>query len=101
MFPSKIGVSDRFIPGQIFVGRTITYKKHCKNEFGEYVQTHESHGNSMETQTTAAIALRLTGNSQGGYYFYSLQTGRRIDRGACTTIPVPQLVIDRVHALAD
>ena len=39
--------------------------------------------------------------AQGGYYFYSLKTGQWIDRGTCSLLPVPQLVIDRAHALAD
>ena len=90
-----------FSDGQIIVGRIITDDKHCKHAFDNYIQTHESHDNSMDTRTTDAIALRPTGNAQGGYYFYILQTGRRIDRVACTPIPVPQLVIDRIHALAD
>jgi hypothetical protein len=54
----------------------------------------------MATRTTGTITLRPTGNTQGGYYFYSLGTGRRLNRNQWTPLPMPAEVIDRVHALA-
>jgi hypothetical protein len=78
----------------------IDYSKHCQLEFGTYVQTHEEHDNSMHARTTGTIALRPTGNLQGGYYFFSLTTGRRLNRNNWTVIPMPNEVIDRVHTLA-
>jgi hypothetical protein len=77
----------------------INYAKHCKLEFGTYVQTHEDHDNSMATHTTRAIALRPTGNQQGGYYFYSLTTGFRINQNRWTSLPLPNEVIDHVRNL--
>ena len=56
-------------------GHNLDYNKHIKLEFGEYVQTHEEHDNTMATRTTGAIACRPTGNTEGGHYFYSLTTG--------------------------
>jgi hypothetical protein len=53
----------------------------------------------MATQTTGAIALRPTSNAQGGYYFLSLTTGRRLNRNRWTKLPMPADVIDRVHTL--
>jgi len=50
-------------------GQKITYNKHSKVEFGAYVQTHKKHNNSMESRTSGAIALRPSGNEQGGHYF--------------------------------
>jgi hypothetical protein len=73
---------------------------HCQLEFGEYVQVHESHDNSMLTRTTGAIALRPTGNAQGGYFFMSLTTGKRLARYAWTALPMPGEVIVHVHSLA-
>jgi hypothetical protein len=64
------------------------------------VQTHEQHDNTMRKRTIGAIALRPNGNSQGGYYFMSLSTGRRIDRQTWTELPMPSDVIDRVHTFA-
>ena len=69
-------------------------------EFGEYVQTHEEHDNSMVTRTVGAIATCPTGNTQGGYYFICLDTGWRINRRDWTTLPMPSEVVDHVHRLA-
>lgn len=54
----------------------------------------------MDSRTAGAIALRPTGNAQGGYYFMSLSTGRRLNRNNWTILPMPNEVIDRVHNLA-
>ena len=40
-FPPKDGVSTSLSPSAIVTGHTIDYVKHCKLEFGQYVQTHE------------------------------------------------------------
>jgi hypothetical protein len=54
----------------------------------------------MATRTTGAIALRPTGNVQGRYLFYRLNTGRALTRNQWTELPMPNEIIDRVHALA-
>ena len=33
------------------------------------MQTNEEHTNSMASRTVGAIAMRPTGNEQGGYFF--------------------------------
>ena len=53
----------------------------------------------MATRTTGAIALRPTGNAQGGYYLYSLSTGRVLSRNHWTPLPMLKEVIDRLHVL--
>jgi hypothetical protein len=99
-FPVNDGVSKVLSPRSLIVGMEIDYSKHCQLEFGTYVQTHEEHDNSMHARTTGAITLRPTGNLQGGYYFFSLTTGRRLNRNNWTVLPMPNEVIDRVHTLA-
>jgi hypothetical protein len=99
-FPITNGVSDQLSPRTIVTGRMIDYTKHCKYEFGEYVQTHEEHDNSMATRTVGALALRPTGNAQGSWYFMSLSTGRILNRAHGTRLPMPEDVIDRVHTIA-
>lgn len=99
-FPSRNGISKHMSPREIVTGYKLDYNKHCKFEFGTYVQVHEDHGNNMMSRTTGAIALRPTGNMQGGYFFMSLTTGRRLNRYKWTMLPMPQDVIDRVHNLA-
>jgi len=61
-FPHKDGVHDILSPRAIMTGQKIQYDKHCKVEFGTYVQVHEKHNNSMESRTSGAIALRPSGN---------------------------------------
>lgn len=99
-FPATDGVSPTLSPRAIIAGTTVDFAAHCRLEFGTYVQTHEQHNNSMHTRTTGAIALRPTGNLQGGHYFYSLNTGLVLRRNRWTSLPIPAEVISRVHALA-
>ena len=99
-FPRQDSASDTLSPRTIITGMHIDFTKHCRAEFGTYAQVHEDHDNSMSTRTTGAIALRPTGNTQGGYYFYSLTTGRRLNRNHWTALPMPADVINRVHTLA-
>ena len=94
------GISNTLSPRTIVTGMSVDFAKHCQIEFGAYAQVHEDHDNTMATRTTGAIALRPTGNAQGGYYFMSLTTGRRLNRYQWTPLPMPQDVINRVHILA-
>jgi hypothetical protein len=99
MFPRHDGVSATLSPRALMTGYTLDYTKHCRLEFGSYVQTHEEHDNSMDSRTTGAIALRPTGNRQGGYYFMSLSTGRKLTRNCWTALLLPQDMIDCVDTL--
>jgi hypothetical protein len=69
-------VSTTLSSQTIITGYHIDYNKHCKLEFGSYVQTHEDHDNSMATHTVGALAQWLTRNIQDGHYFYSLAIGQ-------------------------
>jgi hypothetical protein len=99
-FPNRYGISTQYSPRTIVAGQQIDYNNHCQMEFGTYVQTHEYHDNSMLSQTTGAIALWPTGDTQGGYYFLSLTSGRRLNRYNWTVLPMPQDVINCVSILA-
>ena len=87
-------------PRELVTGETVDYHRHCRFEFGEYVQCHEQHSNNMEARTIGALALRPTGNRQGSYYFMSLESGRIITRNHATRLPMPNEVIQRVAQLA-
>ena len=54
----------------------------------------------MAARTIGAIALCPTGNTQGGYFFFSLTTRRVLNQGRWTSLPMPNEVIDRVHRMA-
>ena len=98
--PPADGISTSVSPRTIVSGLTIDYNIHCKIDFGAYAQVHEEHDNSMATRTVGAISLGTTGNAQGGCWFLSLITGRRLHRLAWTVLPMPAEVIDRVHTIA-
>jgi hypothetical protein len=98
-FPKPDGISTTISPRTIITGRHVDYQKHCKIEFGEYVQTHEEHDNTMRPRTIGAISLRPTGNAQGTHLFYNLNTGRVIARNKWTALPMPIEVIERLNEL--
>ena len=100
VFPPTDGVSLTLSPHAMIVGVQLDYNKHCHLEFGTYVQVHEEHDNSMATHTTGALALHPMGNEQGGHYFFSLSTGRCLNCNRWTDLPMPNDVIDHVHAMA-
>ena len=52
------------------------------------------------SRTVGALALRPTGNAQGGFYFLSLSTGRVLNRLRATALPMPDNVVDQVHRMA-
>jgi len=88
-------------PRAIASGLLPDFNLHCKLEFVSHVQTHEDHNNSMAPRTTGAISLRLTGNSQGGYYFYSFNTGKRLNWYSWTELPTPADLITQIEELYD
>jgi len=98
-FPHKDSVHTTMSPRAIMTGQRITYNKHCKLEFVTYVQRDEKHNNSKEQRTSGAISLRPSGNEQGGNYFLSLHTGKRILRNNWTVLPMPNDIVDAVHRL--
>jgi len=51
----------------------------------------------MEPRTSGAIALKPSGNEQGGHYFLSLHTGKSVQRNPET--PMPNNIIDAIHKL--
>ena len=99
-FTHKHGIYKTISPRTIITGKTIDYNSHFRIKFGQYVQTHEKHDNSMMPRTIGTIALRPTGNKQGGYFFYSLLSGEKIHRTHWTDVPMPEDVKDRLHAMA-
>jgi hypothetical protein len=98
-FPHRLGFSPTLSPRTIITGKHVDYNRHCRYEFGQYVQTHEEHGNSMQCRTIGALALRPTGNDQGNFLFFSLSTGRLLNRVHATSLPMPDDVIDRINTI--
>ena len=70
-FPVKNGISQTLSPRTIMTGRpSLDYNK-MSIEFGAYAQVFEDNNptNTNKARTTGAIALNLTGNEQGGYFY--------------------------------
>ena len=45
--PPKDSFGNKLSPRIIITGQKLDYNQHCRYKFGEYVQTHEQHDNSM------------------------------------------------------
>ena len=63
-FPQPNGVSNTMSSCSLVTGRTVDHNKHCKYEFGQYVQVHDQHDNSMQPCMTGAIAFHPTRNTR-------------------------------------
>ena len=101
-FSPKSGISDHMSPMTIVEGVKLDYNKHFKVILCEYAQTFEGLDNTMKKQTIGAIALGPAGNLQGGVRFFSLKTGRILNRSSkdFRLLPIPADVVTRVHAMA-
>ena len=99
IFALKGGISKTQSPSEIVLNRKLNFNAHCTLKFGEYMQTHKEHDNTMQSRTIGAIATR-TSNGGGGYYFISLSTGRRINHHSWTPMPMLLDVVAQVHHLA-
>jgi hypothetical protein len=99
-FPSANGISETLSPREIVLCQSLDYTRHCQLELGTYVQTHKQHDNGMRARTMGALALRPTGNAQGGHHFMSLATGRHLARNHWTVLPIPQDVVERLRDMA-
>ena len=101
-FPVKNGASAVLSPLTIMTGSPSPDYNDFKIELGAYAHVFEDNEptNINQTRSTGAIALTPTGNAQGGYFFLSLTTGRKISRQQWTELPIPHGVIATVEAMA-
>jgi hypothetical protein len=104
MFPARNGVLlSTLSPLTIMTGRQTPNYDDMKIEFGSYAQVFEDNQgtNTVRARTTGAIALGPTGNAQGGFYFLSLVTGRKLSRQQWDALPMPDEVIAEVERMAE
>jgi hypothetical protein len=97
-FNHRLSISPARSPWTIVTSKHIDYNRHCRYEFGQNVQTREEH-DSMQSRTFGALALRPTGNDQGNFLFFSLSTGRLLNRVHATSLPIPDDAIDRINTI--
>ena len=86
-------------PGAVIEGRGPHNASNLEVTFGAYCLVYRESKNNRTPRSIRAIALRPS-NSQGGYYFMSLNTGKRIHGHQWDELAITDEVIDRVHELA-
>ena len=98
MFPSQNGVSKTISPSSIVTGCPYLDYNLLSSKLGSYVQVFKQNDPTNMTKecTTGAITLNPTGNAQGGYFFMSLTTGRRLNRRQWTTL---QMTTNVMHCV--
>ena len=73
-----------------------------KAGFGDYWQAHRKKvGNSMTTRADGGITLYDSGNIEGSWYIFNLNTNCRIKRNQFDILPIPQIVIDEAWSTID
>ena len=102
LFPAKGGISSYYSPRMILTQTDLDYNKDCTIPFGAFVQAnHETNQtNSNAPRTLDAIYLRPTANQQGGHEIMDLNSGRMITRSVVRQLPVTDVVIKAVEAMA-
>jgi hypothetical protein len=95
------GVSQYLSPLTILEGVVLDYNLHFQVIFGEHAHTYEDTTNTMKSRTVGAIALGPNGNLQGGVRFYSLITGKILNRSChdYTPLKMPEDVIRRIKTM--
>jgi hypothetical protein len=65
--PRVNGVSDHMSPREIMTGQRLDYARHCRFEYGVYVQTHEQHDSSMTPRSYHRCTCPLANRQCSGY----------------------------------
>ncbi len=75
--PAAAGVSKKYFPHKIVLGRELNFDKHCKATFGSYIEVHKDSTitNTMRSCTFPGIFLGSTGNRQGTHKVFDINTG--------------------------
>ena len=99
---SEIGMSallTKLSPNTLITGQPQRdYNEVTLLTFGEYVEVYNVNNvtNTNEERTISVVALDPSGNLQGGWMFFSLNTGRVLHRHQWKKLPVNNQIIDRV-----
>ena len=101
-FPAKGGVSSCCSPHVILGKKPLNYAKHCKHNFGSYVQGfHENFpSNTQRQRTVSGVHLRPVANSLSAHKIMNLETGLPNRVVKVTDSPITDHVIQAVNAVA-
>jgi hypothetical protein len=100
-FSSGNGVSEIYSPREIVTGMKLDFTKHCKVQFGAYVEASfdDEITNTLKERTHSCISLGTSGNVQGSIKCLDLETGRVVKRRTVNVLPMPERVIERMIKL--
>ena len=99
--PHEEGISRTLSPAMIVLGRNKVDCQRLKVMFGAYCEVYVGTTNTIAQRSVGAIAL-CPSNNERGYWFMSLESGRRTIHGYIwNELPIPDHVIRRVEELAD
>ena len=96
-------ISPFLSPVTIVTGKQLGLNVHCRVPFGSFCQVpieHKPLNSISQPRTLDAIALRPTGNHQGGYYFYHITSCDIIARRSWTVVPMSHTIIDLMNVRA-
>jgi len=99
-FPHKEGISQTLSPATIVLGNPKPDCKQLRATFGAYCEVFVRTTRMNAQRSVSGIALRAS-NNRGGYYFMSLESGRRIHSFMWRELPIFDYVIGRVQELAE
>ena len=91
-------------PKELLTGRKTSYTRDLRCGFLDYAQVTEPVGetthNTLKPRTRGAVALFPLGNSIGSVRFMALDTGLEITREKFHTLPMPDIVVNHLTAMA-
>ena len=96
-------LSAKLSPNTLITGQPQQdYGEVTSLTFGEYVEVYNVNNvtNINEERTTSAVALYPSGNLQGGWMFFSLNTGRVLHRHQWKRLPINDQITGRVYDMA-
>ena len=95
---------NRISPREALTGRKMSYTRDLRVGFLDYVQLVEpvniSTHNTLTPRTRGGVALQPLSNSSGAVKFLLLDTGAVVVRSKFTVLPMPDIVIKHLTALA-
>ncbi len=93
--PAAAGVSKKYSPREIVLGRELDFNKHCKATFGSYVEAHKDPTitNTMRSCTFPGVFLGPTDNCQGTHKVFDINTGVVKKNRIITPLSMPDWVI--------
>ena len=94
------GVSVTMSPRELMTGVSLDANTHGRFQFGEYVMAHQDEtNNSLDPRALDTIYLRPSGNVQGGYWAYDVNSAHRVHRMHGTAMPMTDSIIERINSL--